>query len=94
MNDDATRKRCPDCMIDPDPRGWSACSWCRGVNHTAPQYVDLTDAHVERVMQHLIRVFDAATVGKRRQPPFVDGWKDLARAVIRLGAVAPEEKKP
>jgi len=99
-----SRKLCPACTRDPDPRGWSACFDCRELNRPWPE-PDLSDAHVDRVARKLFRAFDDASAGceplhdydvmsqcEYDGRPVINNWRALARAAIQLGAVVPAEE--
>lgn len=79
-------KSCPACILDPDPRGPSACAACRELNRRAPHFPDLSEAHVERVARHLYRVFDDAVCLGREPSHDFD--------VMAEGSLESEDPRP
>ena len=77
-------KTCPACTRDPDPRGPSACAACRELDRAKPA-LDLSDAHVDRVMRRLYYDVMAARDS--------NNWRALAVAAIQLGVIIPADQE-
>jgi chromosome segregation ATPase len=74
---------CPACQLDPDPRGWSACSACRKLNDPDRQRLHADYEHLQRLYKES---YDYVETLQRERNDLVAAAKRHVNEVNQLDA--------